>query len=390
MLNVMDLFCGTGGFSKGFENAGGFRVIYGIDVLPESVETFKLNHPRALAVAGDVREVRRRDVAARLPVGRGEISLIVGGPPCQGFSSIRPFRSSDEDDPRNSLFEEFAAYLNYFRPPAFVFENVVGLATHKKGATLDLMQTCFQRLGYDTDWRVLNAAHYGVPQKRERLILLGAERGVPIRFPRPTHQGDVRAVGVKDSSRLLRPQSGPTLFDDEESKLPPALTVAEAIDDLPPVAAGEEAHEYADEPRNDYQAARRKGCEELTLHQATKHSAKMLEIVRHAGPNVSCIPDHLITSGFSSCYSRLAADEPSTTITVNFVHPSSNRCVHPTQDRALTPREGARLQSFDDDFSFFGQNRTRIAKQIGNAVPPLLGQAIAGAVTEMLGERDGE
>jgi len=111
----------------------------------------------------------------------------------------------------------------------------------------------------------------------------------------------------------------------------------------------------------------------------------MLEIIRHSGPNISYIPKHLISSGFSSCYSRLDSDDPSVTITVNFVHPASNRCIHPIADRALTPREGARLQSFDDDFEFRG-TRSQIVKQIGNAVPPLLGQAIGAAVAEMLGE----
>ncbi len=109
----------------------------------------------------------------------------------------------------------------------------------------------------------------------------------------------------------------------------------------------------------------------------------MLAIIKHSGKNIDCIPKSLITSGFSSCYSRLAPDEPAVTITVNFVHPASNRCIHPVADRALTPREGARLQSFDDDFEFFG-SRTQITKQIGNAVPPLLGQAIADALAEVL------
>ena len=109
----------------------------------------------------------------------------------------------------------------------------------------------------------------------------------------------------------------------------------------------------------------------------------MLEIIRHAGPNISCIPQHLISSGFSSCYSRLDEDKPSVTITVNFVHPASNRCIHPVQDRALTPREGARLQSFDDTYTFCG-SRTQIVKQIGNAVPPLLGKAVGIAVLKSL------
>ena len=159
----------------------------------------------------------------------------------------------------------------------------------------------------------------------------------------------------------------------------------DAIDDLPPVAAGEEATRYRRPPRTEYQRARRAGERHLTLHAATNHGPRMLEIIRHAGANISSIPPHLITSGFSSCYSRLAGDEPAPTITVNFVHPASNKCIHPLQDRALTPREGARLQSFDDDFRFAGTNRNAIAKQIGNAVPPLLGEVLGRAVAGALG-----
>jgi DNA (cytosine-5)-methyltransferase 1 len=167
-----------------------------------------------------------------------------------------------------------------------------------------------------------------------------------------------------------------------EVELPPAITVGEAIGDLPPVAAGEVATTYSSEiDASAYARARRKGKRSLELHSSTRHTGGMLEIIRLAGKNRWALPEGLTTSGFSSCYSRLDADEPSTTITVNFVHPASNRCIHPTQDRALTPREGARIQSYDDDFVFCG-SRTQIVKQIGEAVPPLLGRAIAQAVLE--------
>ena len=165
--------------------------------------------------------------------------------------------------------------------------------------------------------------------------------------------------------------------------LEPALTVKDAIGDLPRLESGEEAIHYEDPPTNLYQAARRKELDELTLHNATQHTKKMLKIIKYSGPNIYSIPSHLITSGFSSCYSRLDADSPSVTITVNFVHPASNRCIHPYSNRALTPREGARLQSFDDDFIFRG-NRSQIVKQIGNAVPPLLGKVIADHLATLI------
>jgi DNA (cytosine-5)-methyltransferase 1 len=379
---LFDLFCGTGGFSFGFESAGhDFSTRLGIDVLPVAVDTFKKNHKNALGLTGDIRKARRSEIAEALGLKKGNVDVIIGGPPCQGFSSIRPFRSSNDDDPRNSLFEEYASFVNYFRPHVFVLENVVGLATHKDGATIEAMEECFYNIGYDCEWRILNAAHYGVPQKRERLIMIGVERGGVILFPEPTYQCDSPTIGFRDRSKMhIRSQddrlSAPIL-------LPSALGVMDAISDLPTVESGEEVITYDAAPKNQYQRARRRNSKQLLLHNATNHTKKMLEIVRHAGKNINHIPKHLITSGFSSSYSRLDADEPAVTITVNFVHPSSNRCIHPVQHRALTPREGARLQSFDDTFKFAG-NRTQIVKQIGNAVPPLLGKAIAETISKIL------
>lgn len=387
MFKVMDLFCGTGGFSKGFENTGQFEVVHGIDVLPVAVETFEANHPGAAAIAGDIRKVRRGEVAAATNLKRGEVDVIIGGPPCQGFSSLRPFRSSTEDDPRNSLFEEFASYVNYFRPRVLVMENVVGLATYEGGATIERIVETFDDLGYDTDWRILNAANYGVPQRRERLVLLGVERGGRVAFPTATHATTGKTIGHRIRNRMhVVAQSNDTLFDTDDARsLTPAVTVREAIDDLPVVLSGETSDHYDKPPRNDFQRDRRRNVEEeLQLHTSTRHSEKMLEIIRHSGDNISAIPKHLISSGFSSCYSRLRGDEPSVTVTVNFVHPASNKCIHPDLDRALTPREGARLQSYDDDFVFRG-SRAQIVKQIGNAVPPLLGTAIATSVAQTLG-----
>lgn len=379
---VFDLFCGTGGFSYGMEkSAKGFSTRFGIDVLPIATETFRSNHKAAATLCKDIRKVRRTEVKEITKLKKDQVDVIVGGPPCQGFSSIRPFRSTNDDDPRNTLFEEYASFVNYFRPKVFVLENVVGLATHKSGVTIEIMEQCFKELGYDTEWRLVNAAHYGVPQKRERLIMIGAQRGARIIFPEPTHSYKGPTIGYRDGRRLIAPISD-DLFA-SAAGITPAITVMDAIGDLPSLDAGEEATEYSATPATPYQKAMRTAGKKLTLHAATNHSKRMLEIIRHAGKNISCIPKHLITSGFSSCYSRLDANEPSVTLTVNFVHPASNRCIHPTQHRALTAREGARIQSFDDGFAFSG-NRTQIVKQIGNAVPPLLGAAIATAVATML------
>jgi DNA (cytosine-5)-methyltransferase 1 len=369
-IRVLDLFCGTGGFSSGFERTGHFRVTAGLDLLHDRARSFHRNHRFATAVAADIRQfstVQLGDLALNPDV-------IIGGPPCQGFSSIRPFRTLTEADPRNSLPEYFMLALRELKPQWFVFENVVGMLTHQSSRTFfyELLRA-FEGLGYKTDWRVINAAAFGLPQNRERVIVVGNSRGRAFQWPAPTHRVTYRSMAGSHAQQLL-PEPSRT------ARLSRAVTVMDAIGDLPILQSGEKAVEYAKAKRlNAYQRRMRNGASQLTLHESTAHSDKMLAIIRAAGRNRSALPQGMTTSGFSSCYSRLVADEPSTTITVNFVHPSSNRCIHPHQDRALTPREGARIQSFPDTFEFTG-TRAQIVKQIGNAVPPLLGEVLAEAI----------
>lgn len=317
---VFDLFCGTGGFSKGFENDGRFAVAFGIDSLRVAADTFRLNHPGAFAVAGDIRAIPPAEIANRLAVGRGEVDVIIGGPPCQGFSSIRPHRSSNSEDARNSLFHDFAAYVDFFRPPVFVLENVIGLATFGDGRTIEAMQERFGALGYTTDWRILNAAHFGIPQKRERLVMLGAERGLPLSFPTSTHFCNLDTIGHRDKQRLLVPD----LFTVGSAPLAPAVTVADAIDDLPPIRSGERTIAYGRPPRTAYQTARRQRSHHLMLHDSTAHSARMLEIIRHSGPNISHIPPT----------SSRAVSVPATRASPGMNHPSplplTSSTLHPT------------------------------------------------------------
>lgn len=367
---VLDLFCGSGGFSYGFEQTDQFAVTAGIDLLPDRVGTFRANHGTAASIIGDIRE---------FPIDQlGDEALgpdiVIGGPPCQGFSSIRPFRMCTIGDPRNNLFEHYALIVDRLRPKWFVLENVVGLLSHGGGKVLPALLEAFKQAGYRTDWRVINAAQYGLPQNRERLVVVGSRDGRQFEWPTPTNYVEHRSMAGRHARRV---HADPLFVE-----LDPPVTVMQAIHDLPELAAGESATHYRDDVvPTPYERRMRQRCEHLRLHEATAHSAKMLEIIRHAGDNISAIPAGLVKSGFSSCYSRLAPDQPSVTLTVNFVHPASNKCIHPYQNRALTPREGARLQGFPDAFAFHG-SRSQIVKQIGNAVPPLLGQVLAEALLE--------
>lgn len=366
---VLDLFCGAGGFSYGFEWSGHFQATCGIDLLPDRVKTFHKNHKHAVSIAADITNFSIEKIAFYSQ----DPDVIVGGLPCQGFSSIRPFRALTEGDKRNNLVEHYLLVLKKLNPEWFVFENVVGLLSHKRKKFFRLLIKRFEDAGYTIDWRVINAANFGIPQNRERVFVIGNKSGEKFIWPEPTHHVDYRSMS-NSSERLLRLDP---LFN---TKLKKAINISDAIHDLPPVQSGETGTEYLkDIELTDYEKTMRIGNAELTLHLSTNHSEKMLKIIRLAGSNRNALPPGLITSGFSSCYSRLSADKPSTTITVNFIHPASNRCIHPTQDRALTLREGARIQSFPDHFNFLG-NKTQVAKQIGNAVPPLLAKVIAEAI----------
>jgi len=370
LVPVLDLFCGTGGFSHGFEQTGQFQVVGGVDLLKDRVETFVANHPTANAACQDIATASMEELLDGAP----SPEVIVGGPPCQGFSSLRPFRTLTEQDPRNNLFEQFALNVGALRPSWFVLENVVGILTNQSGKTLQGLLTVFEDLGYTLSWRVLNGAYYGLPQRRERFVLVGSRDGEDFAWPEPTHyfEGARSMAGRHGQHHEVLP-----LW--RTNAMLPANSVMDAIHDLPPISAGESASKYRRVKPTDYEREMRGDSEELTLHEATRHSPKMLEIIRHAGHNIHALPEGMVTSGFSSSYSRLEPDLPSVTLTVNFVHPASNKCIHPEQDRALTPREGARLQGFPDSFAFVG-TRAQIVKQIGNAVPPLLGRVIAEAL----------
>lgn len=374
---MLDLFCGTGALSYGIEtHSSRLSTVGGIDADQSAVRTASLNHPNAKIQCQKIELLTPDEMLTSM--GVGGIDVIVGGPPCQGFSSLRPSRGAGLDDPRNSLYKQFVKYVRELRPRIFVMENVVGILTAGEGTLVTEMLTAFQKLGYAVDWRVLNAANFGIPQKRERFFLVGVRknlgRNVTPAFPIPSHWFAGRVIGTRLKEKYII---------NRDSGLAP-VTVRDAISDLPSLKSGEVKTSYRKSPVTSYQAARRRAkTPTLTLHEAASHNAKMLEVIRHAGASIHALPKGMVSSGYSSCYSRLAFDEPSTTITVKFTSPASSKCIHPIDDRAITPREAARLQSFDDAFVFAG-SKTEIASQIGNAVPPLFGEAFAPVLEQML------
>jgi DNA (cytosine-5)-methyltransferase 1 len=376
---VLDLFCGCGGFSYGLEQTGHFDVTCGIDLLPDRIDTFTANHPTASGIIADIRNFH----VERLAEEALQPDIVIGGPPCQGFSSIRPYRTLTEGDPRNNLIENYLLVVERIKPRWLVLENVVGLLTHAKGEVLEQAVAAFKEAGYAVEWRVLNAANYGLPQNRERLVIVGSLDGAEFPWPEPTHYSDHRSMAGKHRNG----PNGPSLFTPE---LHPAVSVMQAIHDLPEVDAGCSADEYKKGVKlTDYEREMREGSTGLAMHEATDHSEKMMRIIRLAGSSRAALPEGLTTSGFSSSYSRLEPDSPSVTLTVNFTHPASNKCIHPVQHRALTLREGARLQGFPDRFVFCGK-RSELSKQIGNAVPPVLGRVIGEALASALLSRSAQ
>ena len=375
MYRILDLFCGTGAISYGLNLVDPrFSVVAAVDSNQAAADTFKLNHPTADVRCVDIQILE--DEFVNEITKTGPIDLVVGGPPCQGFSSLRPSRGTALDDPRNSLYREFQRMVSAFRPKIFLMENVVGLVNANRGELLEDILSGFKDLDYVLDWKILNSANFGVPQKRERFFLLGVRKDIsstPICFPEPTHTFTGKTIGIVDKTRHL----------ENSTNGRDAISAWEAISDLPKIESGGFQSKYGLPPQNEFQEAMRKGANHLTLHQAANHSEKMLEVMKHAGSSRASIPHGLLTSGYSSSYSRIDPAGPAPTITVKFTSPASSKCIHPFSDRAITPREAARLQSFPDRFKFAG-SKTDIASQIGNAVPPLLAGAFAPIISEYL------
>jgi DNA (cytosine-5)-methyltransferase 1 len=343
----LDLFCGIGGITIGFE-ASGIRSIGGVDYWQDAKRTFDHNHSPLRCMLSDMTKTSVGEIELFFGIRAKDIDIVAGGPPCQGFSSVGKM---DPNDPRNTLWRHYCNIVSQIRPFYVVMENVEGMLKGRNANQASEIIDGFYTVGYNMKYKVLLAADYGVPQLRKRLIFLGWLRGLQEpKFPK-------RSV-------------------DE------FVTVGDAIFDLPPLASRERKTAYSSEPTTTYQRNRRKSSCEIYNHEAANHPSYLVDILSHIpdGGNRKSIPDHLQPkSGFHNSYARLASHKPAIAITSNMRKPSSARATHPLQPRGLTVREGLRLQSFDDDFVVLG-SRTSQYLQVGNAVPPLLSYAIGQEV----------
>lgn len=348
-MNVIDMFSGCGGLSKGFLDEG-FNVLLGVDNDSVALDTFRHNH---VGAKGEKIDLFRDDAIEQMAsfVRGKKIDVIVAGPPCQGFSVTGPRKF---DDPRNKLYLRVIDAVQYFEPKAFVIENVRGMASLYRGQVKDEILKRFDAIGYNVVCKVLCAADYGVPQIRHRLIFVGLKKNLgKFEFP----------------NAYIKPTE--------------YVTCKEAIGDLPSREneLGKEIDAYSIPPFSNYQRLMRGRCTVLTNHVATAHKEFVKEVIAQVPPggNYKDLPDGVGTSRkFHVAWTRYHLDKPSNTIDTGH-----RNHFHYKWNRVPTIREFARLQSFPDTFVFKG-NKTQQNRQVGNAVPPLLGQAIAKKLKEYL------
>ena len=369
-LKAIDLFCGCGGISAGLKMSG-FTVIAGVDIEPKYMATFSHNFSSAKSLQLDLSQIAPQEFMDEVNIKSGQLDILTGGPPCQGFSKNVPRRNRYLDDPNNRLIKSFLDYCEAIKPRMVLMENV---AEMKRGFEQSYTQEIISRLnaeGYTITEVVLNAADYGIPQRRRRAFFLANRFGLKFTIPPPTHKQRKKQDGQLDFSSLR-----------------PHVTVWEAIGDLPEIKHGEALPncEYASAPLSDFQKLMRNGQKTVTNHVARR--LKPTQYARLAalepGQGHKDLPKHLqVKSGYSGAYGRLTKEMTAPTITRWVFHPGSGRWGHPVDTRLLTIREVARVQSFPDNFEFVG-TYTQQAGQLGNAVPPLLVKELAESMLRQL------
>lgn len=343
----IDIFSGAGGLSLGASMAG-IKVKYAIEVNPHAAKSYEYNHKGSKVLCGDICKIRSKDFLKKSE----KVFIIMGGPPCQGFSMANTM-SRNMENPNNLLFKEFVRLVSEVEPEWFVLENVWGMTKMDDGQTIELIKHSFETInpiGYTVKWKILWADDYGVPQRRMRMFMVGNRLGINFEFPEPFST----KVTVEDAIGDL-----------------PVLKNGDMIDSLPYSKNYEGSSQYAQ--------LMRKGSEESKQNFVSRNNELVIERYKHIGQgqNWRAIPEELMqnyadkTRCHSGIYKRLRADRPSVVIT-NY---RKSMLIHPYQDRGLSVREAARLQSFPDTFIFQGPHWS-IQQQIGNAVPPLLAKAV--------------
>ncbi len=328
---IVDLFCGCGGLSKGFEMAG-FEVEIAIDMWQDAINTYNHNHKKSVGKCMDIHNLDNEYLETLKE--KNEIVGVIGGPPCQGYSTVG---TRDVNDPRNHLYLEYCRVVEKLSPQFFIIENVKGLVTLNKGAFKDDIIERFTKLGYNVQFQVINAADYGIPQNRNRVFFVGI-KNKSFEFPK-----------IKDYK----------------------VSTSEAISDLDPQC---NSTKYICEPKTEYQRLLRGESESVLNHEPTNHTEQTKEIIGMIkdGGKISDLPEeYWNVRKYNKAFQRMDSKKPSNTIDTghrNYFHYSENR--------VPSVRESARIQSFPDDFEFIG-SKTSQYKQVGNAVPPLLAYEIA-------------
>jgi len=389
-LTFIDLFAGAGGLSEGLTEAG-FHSLFSNEIVSEYSQTYQRNHPGTKVVTADIRRLDPITIIKDLNIEREELDLIAGGPPCQGFSINAPIRSTLDE--RNHLFKEYLRFVDAFAPRAVLIENVPGLVSFEDGATLHAILNALADLGYGADVRILGAPYYGVPQMRWRTIIIGL-RGknlLPSIFPEPIFHAPIRPnfTATFEGQSLIKMPTPET-----DSKF---ITVHEAIDDLPSLMNGEQGErikQYLHAPTCDYQKRARTGSIGIMNHEAPRLSDINMRRLKYIKPggNWTDIPDDLLPKGMQRArksdhtkrYGRVDPKGLASTILTK-CDPHWGAYFHYEQDRTFTVREAARIQSFPDHFIFTGTQAQQFA-QVGNAVPPLLANAIGLSIKSILTE----
>jgi len=358
---VIDLFCGAGGLSEGLRQAG-YDVLAGNDFDEAASRTFSATHKGAVFLPGSIQDVSAQDFLDATGLKKGELDCLVGGPPCQAFSVYNHQRGLHDE--RSHLFQEYMRIVEGLHPKWVILENVTGIFSAGGGAAVTGIVERFEALGYRVEYRILKAEEYGVPQERRRVVFIGNRFGLPIVWPGKSHSPD----------------------------LLPYTTIKDAIGDLPPLDNGEicEIGSYGSAPTSIYQTMMRTGSTTVINHSAPRLGPVNVERMKHIPPGGSWrdIPHDLLPEGMKKAkrsdhtkrYGRMKWDGLSCTVLTKCdVHWGAY--LHPEQDRAISVREAARIQSFPDWFHFEG-SRTEQYVQVGNAVPPLLGLKIGKAILE--------